>query len=68
MDILDKRPKSLRTGISYENLRILKSGKAMRIYFETLDKLCESLGCEPRKRGLACTRLRRRTVSDGKKT
>jgi putative transcriptional regulator len=35
------------TGIAYENLRKMKNGDATRIYFDTLDKLCLALECEP---------------------
>lgn len=35
------------TGVSYGNLLNLKSGKAQRIYFDTLDRICESLNCDP---------------------
>lgn len=35
------------SGIAYENLRKLKNGDATRIYFETLDRLCDALNCEP---------------------
>ncbi len=35
------------SGIAYENLRKLKNGDATRIYFETLDRLCEALKCDP---------------------
>ncbi len=35
------------TGISYENLRKMKNGQATRIYLDTLDKLCDTLDCQP---------------------
>ncbi len=51
-EMLDKRGITLYrlakdTGISYENLRKMKNGDATRIYFDTLDKLCETLKCSP---------------------
>jgi putative transcriptional regulator len=35
------------TGISHTTLWRLKKGKALGINFETLEKLCEALDCEP---------------------
>lgn len=36
-----------RIGITAANLSILKTGKARAIRFETLNKLCEALQCQP---------------------
>ena len=38
---------SERVGITMANLSILKTGKARAIRFETLDKLCVVLDCQP---------------------
>ena len=38
---------SERVGITMANLSILKTGKARAIRFETLDKLCAALDCQP---------------------
>ena len=35
------------TGISHTTLWRLKKGKALGINFETLEKLCETLKCQP---------------------
>jgi putative transcriptional regulator len=35
-------------GITEANMSILRSGKAKAIRFETLDKLCFYLSCEPK--------------------
>lgn len=35
------------TGISVQNLSILKTGKARAIRFSTLDALCVALDCQP---------------------
>lgn len=50
--MLAKRKMSLtelseRVGITMANLSILKTGKARAIRFETLDKLCAALDCQP---------------------
>lgn len=34
-------------GITPANLSILKTGKARGIRFETLDKICRALNCQP---------------------
>lgn len=34
-------------GITEQNLSLLKSGKVKGIRFETLDKLCQLLDCQP---------------------
>ena len=36
-----------RTGITAQNLSVLKSGRARAIRFSTLAKLCEVLACQP---------------------
>lgn len=36
-----------RIGISEQNLSMLKSGKVKGIRFETLDKICAVLDCQP---------------------
>ncbi|UXC66951.1 helix-turn-helix transcriptional regulator [Limosilactobacillus oris] len=36
-----------RIGITPANLSILKTGKARRIRFETLSKICHELDCQP---------------------
>ena len=36
-----------RVGITMANLSILKTGKARAIRFQTLNKICESLHCQP---------------------
>jgi putative transcriptional regulator len=38
---------SKETGISHTTLWRLKKGKALGINFETLEKLCEALECQP---------------------
>jgi len=35
------------TGISHTTLWRLKKGKALGINFETLEKVCQALGCQP---------------------
>lgn len=35
------------TGISHTTLWRLKKGKALGINFETLEKMCEALNCDP---------------------
>lgn len=34
-------------GITPQNLSVLKTGRAKGIRFNTLEKLCEALGCQP---------------------
>lgn len=36
-----------RVGITLANMSILKNGKAKAIKLDTLDKVCEALGCQP---------------------
>lgn len=36
-----------RIGITAQNLSILKSGRAKAVRFETLEKICAALGCQP---------------------
>ena len=38
---------SARVGITLANLSILKTGKAKGVRFETLDAICDALGCQP---------------------
>jgi putative transcriptional regulator len=50
--MLAKRKKRLnelseRTGISIQNLSVLKTGKARAIRFTTLNLICEALECQP---------------------
>lgn len=35
------------TGISHTTLWRLKKGKALGINFDTLEKMCQALGCQP---------------------
>ena len=36
-----------RIGITEQNVSLLKSGKVKGVRFETLDKICEVLECQP---------------------
>ena len=36
-----------RIGITEQNVSLLKSGKVRGIRFDTLDKICEALDCQP---------------------
>lgn len=36
-----------QVGITLSNISILKNGKAKAVRFETLDKICEVLECQP---------------------
>lgn len=36
-----------RTGISLNNLSILKTGKAKAVRFSTLNEVCRALACQP---------------------
>jgi putative transcriptional regulator len=36
-----------RIGITEQNLSLLKSGKVRGVRFETLNKICEALNCQP---------------------
>ena len=36
-----------RTGISLNNLSILKTGKAKAVRFSTLNEVCRALNCQP---------------------
>ena len=38
---------SERTGISIQNLSVLKTGKARAVSFTTLNLICEALECQP---------------------
>ncbi len=50
--MLAKRKMSVRelaekVGISMTNISLLKNGKVKGLRFETLDKICETLDCQP---------------------
>jgi putative transcriptional regulator len=36
-----------KTGISLNNLSILKTGKAKAVRFSTLNEICKALNCQP---------------------
>lgn len=36
-----------KVGITPQNLSVLKSGRAKAIRFDTLDKICQALECQP---------------------
>lgn len=36
-----------RVGITVQNVSLLKSGKVKGVRFETLEKICEVLDCQP---------------------
>ena len=36
-----------RVGITEQNISLLKSGKVKGIRFDTLEKICETLDCQP---------------------
>lgn len=36
-----------RIGITEQNVSLLKSGKVKGVRFETLEKICETLQCQP---------------------
>lgn len=36
-----------RVGITEQNVSLLKSGKVKGVRFETLDKICAALDCQP---------------------
>lgn len=36
-----------KVGITMANLSILKNGKAKAVRFETLEKICKALDCQP---------------------
>ncbi|NLD87786.1 MAG: helix-turn-helix transcriptional regulator [Clostridiales bacterium] len=38
---------SERVGITLANMSILKNGKAKAVRFQTLEKICEALNCQP---------------------
>ena len=38
---------SNKVGITIANISILKNGKAKAVRFETLDKICKVLDCQP---------------------
>ncbi len=41
------RDLAARIGIAEQNLSLLKSGKVKGVRFETLEKICEVLDCQP---------------------
>jgi putative transcriptional regulator len=41
------RDLAARIGIAEQNLSLLKSGKVKGVRFETLEKICEVLQCQP---------------------
>ncbi|MGR3515274.1 MAG: helix-turn-helix domain-containing protein [Paracoccaceae bacterium] len=41
------RDLAAQIGISEQNLSLLKSGKVKGIRFETLEKICRALDCQP---------------------
>ncbi|MEO6607939.1 MAG: helix-turn-helix transcriptional regulator [Aestuariivirga sp.] len=41
------RELSERVGITEQNISLLKSGKVRGVRFETLEKICEVLNCQP---------------------
>ena len=41
------RDLAARIGITEQNLSLLKSGKVKGVRFETLDRLCAALDCQP---------------------
>ncbi|MBR4204057.1 MAG: helix-turn-helix transcriptional regulator [Clostridia bacterium] len=50
--MLAKRKMSLtelseKVGITQANLSILKNGRAKAVRFDTLDRICRVLGCQP---------------------
>jgi putative transcriptional regulator len=51
-EIRKEKKKSLywlakQTGVSQQNLGRIESGKTTRIEFDILDRICESLDCQP---------------------
>ena len=36
-----------RIGITEQNVSLLKSGKVKGVRFDTLERICEALGCQP---------------------
>jgi len=38
---------AMRIGITEQNLSLLKSGKVKGVRFDTLNKICEVLNCQP---------------------
>ena len=41
------RDLAARIGIAEQNLSLLKSGKVKGVRFDTLEKICEALECQP---------------------
>jgi len=44
---MKSRELAARIGISEVNLSLLKTGHVKGLRFETLDKICAALGCQP---------------------
>ncbi|CAM3084835.1 helix-turn-helix domain-containing protein [Cupriavidus taiwanensis] len=44
---MKSRELAQRIGISEPNLSLLKSGKVKGIRFDTLERICEALDCQP---------------------
>jgi putative transcriptional regulator len=64
-ELLENRSRSFywlakETGISHTTLWRLKKGKALGINFETLEKICETLKCQP---GDVLSHANKKTVS-----
>jgi len=64
-ELLENRGRSFywlakETGISHTTLWRLKKGKALGINFETLEKMCAALQCQP---GEVLARTNRRKIS-----
>lgn len=38
---------ALKVGITEQNVSLLKSGKVKGVRFDTLEKICEALDCQP---------------------
>ena len=44
---MQSRELAARVGITEQNISLLKSGKVKGVRFETLEKICEALDCQP---------------------
>jgi len=71
--LLEKRGRSFywlakETGISHTTLWRLKKGKALGINFETLEKMCKALKCQPGDVLSHANRKRTSTKARPKKT
>ena len=63
-ELLETRGRSFywlakETGISHTTLWRLKKGKALGINFETLEKICETLNCQP---GAVLSHTKKKTI------